>query len=54
MPVRVVTLEIDGQPISARDDQVIFEVAHEAKIRIPKLCYVSGLSSYGGCRLCLV
>jgi len=54
MPGRVVTLEIDGQQVSARDDQPIYEVAREHGVRIPKLCYVSGLSSYGGCRLCLV
>jgi|SRR5271165_1920627 len=54
MPARVVTLQVDGHDVSARDDQPIIDVAREAGIRIPKLCYVSGLSSYGGCRLCLV
>jgi bidirectional [NiFe] hydrogenase diaphorase subunit len=54
MAARVVTLQIDGHDVSARDDQSIIDVAREAGLRIPKLCYVSGLSSYGGCRLCLV
>lgn len=54
MPARVVTLQIDGVDVSARDDQSIIDVAREHDIRIPKLCYVNGLSSYGGCRLCLV
>jgi bidirectional [NiFe] hydrogenase diaphorase subunit len=54
MAARVVTLQIDGHDVSARDDQSIIDVAREAGVRIPKLCYVSGLSSYGGCRLCLV
>jgi bidirectional [NiFe] hydrogenase diaphorase subunit len=54
MAPRVVTLQIDGHDVSARDDQSIIDVAREAGVRIPKLCYVSGLSSYGGCRLCLV
>ena len=54
MPTRVVTLQIDGHEASARDDQVIIDVARELGIRIPKLCYVSGLTNYGGCRLCLV
>jgi bidirectional [NiFe] hydrogenase diaphorase subunit len=53
MPARVVTLQIDGRDMSARDDQMIIDVAREHGIRIPKLCYVSGLSKYGGCRLCL-
>jgi len=54
MPGQVVTLQIDSHDISARDDQTIIDVARESGIRIPKLCYVSGLSSWGGCRLCLV
>lgn len=53
MPARAVTLEIDGQPLSARDDKTLIEVADENGIRIPRLCYVPGLSIYGGCRLCL-
>jgi bidirectional [NiFe] hydrogenase diaphorase subunit len=51
---RVVTLQIDGQAVSARDDQSILDVARENRVTIPKLCYVTGLSAYGGCRLCLV
>jgi bidirectional [NiFe] hydrogenase diaphorase subunit len=54
MPARVVTLKIDGRDVTARDDQMLIDVARENDIRIPKLCYVSGLSTYGGCRLCLV
>ncbi len=54
MPARVVTLKIDGRDVTARDDQMLIDVARENGIRIPKLCYVSGLSTYGGCRLCLV
>jgi bidirectional [NiFe] hydrogenase diaphorase subunit len=54
MPVRVVTLQIDNHDVSARDDQTVIDVARENGILIPKLCYVAGLSTYGGCRLCLV
>src|ERR1700722_17615401 len=54
MASRVVTLQMDGQPLSARDDQTIIEVAKEHQIFIPKLCYISGLSEYGGGRVCLV
>jgi bidirectional [NiFe] hydrogenase diaphorase subunit len=50
----VVTLEIDEQQVSAQDTQNIIEVAREHGIRIPRLCYVAGLSTWGGCRLCLV
>ena len=54
MAGRVVTLELDGYPVSARDDQSIIEVAGENKVFLPQLCYLAGLSEYGGCRLCLV
>jgi len=54
MPARVVTLQIDGRDVTARDDQMLIDVARENDIRIPKLCYVAGLSNWGGCRLCLV
>jgi bidirectional [NiFe] hydrogenase diaphorase subunit len=54
MPARVVTLQIDNHDVSARDDQSVIDVARENGVLIPKLCYVSGLSEYGGCRMCLV
>lgn len=52
--VKVVTLTIDGQDLSARADETIIEVCRENKIPIPSLCYLDGLSIWGGCRLCLV
>jgi bidirectional [NiFe] hydrogenase diaphorase subunit len=50
----VVTLEIDGHGLSARDDESIIEVCRENGISIPSLCYVDGLSVWGACRLCMV
>jgi bidirectional [NiFe] hydrogenase diaphorase subunit len=50
----VKTLTIDGQPLSAGDDQTILDVARENGIHIPTLCHVPGLSDIGACRLCLV
>lgn len=50
----VVTLQMDGKDLSAQDSQTLMHVATEAGIRIPRLCFVKGLSVYGGCRLCLV
>ena len=52
--VRVVTLQIDGQDLGARDDQTILEVATDHAIRIPTLCYLDGLSAWGSCRMCMV
>jgi bidirectional [NiFe] hydrogenase diaphorase subunit len=52
--VRVVTLQIDGRDVSAREDATILELAREQGIPIPTLCYLEGLSAWAGCRLCLV
>ena len=52
--VRVVTLNIDGRDLSAREDETIIEVCRENQIPIPSLCYLEGLSIWGACRLCLV
>jgi len=51
---RVVTLKINNEDVSARENQSILEVAREHDIPIPTLCQVNGLSSVGACRLCLV
>ena len=50
----VVTLTINGHLVSADQDETILQAARSAKIPIPTLCYVDGLSAHGGCRLCLV
>jgi bidirectional [NiFe] hydrogenase diaphorase subunit len=52
--MRVVTLTIDGQEISGRDDESILQVAREHEISIPTLCELTGLSVVGACRLCVV
>ena len=50
----VVTLTINGEVISAHDDQTLLEVAREHGIAIPTLCHLEGLGDVGACRLCLV
>jgi len=52
--VQVVTLRIDDQDLSAREDETIIEVCRENKIPIPSLCWMDGLSVVGACRLCVV
>jgi bidirectional [NiFe] hydrogenase diaphorase subunit len=52
--MRVVTLTINGQELSGRDDESILEVARAHEVNIPTLCQLDGLSIWGGCRLCLV
>jgi bidirectional [NiFe] hydrogenase diaphorase subunit len=53
-PVRIHTLKINGQDVSAREDQTLLQVAQENDIFIPALCYLEGLQAVGACRLCLV
>lgn len=48
------TLTIDGQLVSAAEDQTILEVAWDAGVYIPALCRLEGVSNLGACRLCLV
>lgn len=48
------TLTIDGQPVSAAEEQTVLEAAREAGIDIPTLCHLEGMSPVGACRLCLV
>lgn len=51
---RVVTLKIDEQDVSGREDETVLEVASEHGIHIPTMCHLEGLSDIGACRLCLV
>lgn len=50
----VKTLTIDNQLVSAGEDETLLEVAQQAGIHIPTLCYLEGVSEVGACRLCLV
>ena len=49
-----VTLEINGVEISVPEGTTILKAARNKGIFIPTLCNLEGLTSYGGCRLCLV
>jgi bidirectional [NiFe] hydrogenase diaphorase subunit len=50
---RVVTLKINGQDVSAREDETILDVAQQNSIDIPTLCHMEGLCGVGACRMCL-
>jgi bidirectional [NiFe] hydrogenase diaphorase subunit len=51
---RVLTLNINDQEVSGREDETILQVARAHHIPIPTLCQLDGLSNVGACRLCLV
>lgn len=50
----ITTFTMDGQHLSAQDDETILDIARQYKIPIPTLCHLEGLSDVGACRLCLV
>jgi bidirectional [NiFe] hydrogenase diaphorase subunit len=49
-----VTLKIDGVEVTVPEGTTILKAAKDSGIMIPTLCNLEGLTSYGGCRLCLV
>jgi bidirectional [NiFe] hydrogenase diaphorase subunit len=48
------TLRIDGRDVAGADGQSILSVAAENGISIPTMCALRGLSTTGGCRMCVV
>ncbi len=49
-----VTIEVDGQPVSARRGQMLIEVTDQADVYVPRFCYHQKLSIAANCRMCLV
>ena len=46
--------EIDGFQMKTDEGTTILDTAHQCGIHIPTMCYLEGLSPYGGCRICSV
>jgi bidirectional [NiFe] hydrogenase diaphorase subunit len=51
---RVLTLKVNGEDVTGREDETILKVTQENNIPLPRLCQLDGLSTVGACRLCLV
>lgn len=49
-----IEIEIDGQKLTAKPNQMVIEVADAAGIYIPRFCYHKNLSIAANCRMCLV
>jgi NADH-quinone oxidoreductase subunit G len=49
-----VSIEVDGQQLSARKGAMLIEVTDAAGISIPRFCYHDKLSIAANCRMCLV
>ena len=54
MSEATITLKIDGVEVTVPEGTTILKAAKDIGIIIPTLCNLEGLTSYGGCRLCLV
>ena len=52
--MNTVTVTINGQNVSGQEGMTLLDLAREAGIRIPTLCYDPHLGPYGSCRVCLV
>lgn len=50
----MLTFQIDGREIEAKEGTTILEVARGVGIKIPTLCYHEKLKPYGACRVCSV
>lgn len=50
----MITLTINGLPVSVEDGTTLLEAARFLGFPIPTLCHMEGLSPYGACRLCVV
>lgn len=47
-------VKINNEEIEVKEGTTILHAARQTGIKIPTLCYIEGLSPYGGCRLCIV
>ena len=50
----MISLKINGLPVSVEKGTTLLEAAQFFGIPIPTLCHAEGLSPYGACRLCVV
>ncbi len=48
------TLTLNGREVEFTDEPNLLEIIRKAGVDVPTFCYLSGLSPYGACRLCLV
>jgi formate dehydrogenase major subunit len=51
---KMLTVEIDGRPISVPEGTSVMRASALAGVSVPKLCATDSLKSFGSCRLCLV
>ncbi len=50
----MITLTLNGLPVSVEEGMTLLEAARLYGIPIPTLCHMEGLTPYGACRLCVM
>lgn len=50
----MVTIEVNGRPVEAQENEMLLSVLRRAGVKIPTLCNMSGLVPTGACRMCVV
>lgn len=51
---KLVTIYLDGREVQVPEGVSILEACNMEGIKIPTLCYLEGLTPWGGCRICVV
>ena len=51
---KLVTLTIDGFPVTVPEGTSVMRASNTAGIQIPKLCATDNMEAWGSCRLCAV
>ena len=51
---KTVTVTFDGVEYEAYADESVMDASRRLGVEIPSLCYLEGLSVWGGCRMCVV
>ena len=54
MDTKMINLTIDGVNVSVPEGTSVLDAAKSVGIRIPTLCYLSGINEIGACRMCVV
>ncbi len=52
--VESLTLRINGKDVSCRAGDTVLQAVRDNGMELPTLCWLEGLTVWGGCRLCMV
>jgi predicted molibdopterin-dependent oxidoreductase YjgC len=51
---KMLTIQLDGEDVSYKEGETIYEVSQRHAKDVPTLCYDPRLDPFGGCRMCVV